>query len=369
MENSQYQELIYKIGITMIPDIGPIIAKTLISHCGSPEAVFSESVSTLSKIPGIGKIKADKIASAEIFNKAENEIKFLEKTNTTPLYYLDERFPRRLRHHDSCPLIIYYRGNADLNPLRTVGIVGTRRPTEQGKVITEKIAEGLQEYTPTIISGLAFGVDGITHRKCVEKNITTIAVLGHGLDKLYPPEHRELAHKILENGGLLTEFCSGTKPDKVNFPMRNRIIAGLSDAVVVIESKESGGSIITSEFANDYNKDVFAVPGKPSDEFSRGCNALIKQNKAHLLEGVEDLANIMRWEKKETSIAVQTSLFVDLSYEEQGIVDMIRNYKEIAVDSLSYHLKMTSSELAPMLLNLEFKGIIRSLPGKMYILS
>jgi DNA processing protein len=362
-------ELLYNIGITMIPNIGPISARNLIAHCGNSEAVFHEKVDALAKIPGIGTITAEQIVSADVFKKAEAEINFIEKNQITALFYLDEKFPRRLKHYDSCPILIYFKGNSDLNPLRSVGIVGTRRPTELGKIVTEKITEGLLPYGPSIISGLAFGIDGIAHRKSLECGLNTVGILGHGLDKVYPPEHRDLARKMIEgNGGLITEFCHGTKPDKVNFPMRNRIIAALCDAVIIIESKESGGSIITCEFANDFNKDVFAVPGKPSDEYSRGCNAMIKQNKAHLIEDADDLAAIMRWEKKEKSNSIQTSLFIDLSYEEQNVVDIIRIHKQVALDSLNYLLKMTTSELAPLLLGLEFKGVIRSLPGKMYIL-
>ena len=363
------EELLYNIAVTMIPNIGPVLTKNLISHCGSAKAVFSESSQTLSKIPGIGEIKAEQVVNSDVLNRAEKELSFVEKKGIQALFYTDEKFPRRLRHHDGCPALIYYYGNADLNPIRTVGIVGTRKPTEQGKITAEKLTANLKEYNATVVSGLAFGVDAIAHKKSLENDMITLGIVAHGLDKVYPPEHRELAGKMVEHGGLITEFSSGTKPDKVNFPMRNRIIAGICDAIIVVESKEKGGSIITCEFANEYNKDVFAIPGKPSDECSRGCNALIKQNKAHLIEEIDDMAAIMRWEKKDKPKSIQTCLFIDMTYEETGIVDIIRNSKEMSLDSLSYHLKMTTSELAPLLLNLEFKGIIRSLPGKIYILA
>jgi len=232
----------------------------------------------------------------------------------------------------------------------------------------EKIIEGLLPYNVLVVSGLAYGIDATAHRKCIEVNIPTIGVLGHGLDRYYPAEHRSLAKKMIDHGGVLTEFPSGTKPDRENFPMRNRIIAALSDVVIVIESKRKGGSIITAEFANEYNKDVFALPGPVTEELSEGCNKLIKQNKAHLIESAADVAYITRWEEIDAGKVFQKQLFVELDEDETKMVAILRDNKEIAVDAITYKMGKSPSEVASILLSLEFKGIVKSLPGKKYVL-
>ena len=362
-------ETLYRIALTMVPNIGPVLSKNLIGYCGNAQAVFAEKKSALSKIPGIGTLKAKEISASKVLPRAEEELLFIEKNGIQVLFFLDENYPRRLRHFDYSPLILYYRGNQDLNPHRTVGIVGTRTPSPQGRMITEKLVEELKDFGVVIVSGLAYGVDGCAHKKSVEMDIPTLGVMGNGHDIIYPAAHKELAKKMIKNGGLLTEFCSQTRPDKVNFPMRNRIIAALADALVVIESKTSGGSIITAEFANEYNKDVFAIPGRPGDEWSSGCNALIKKHKAHLMEDLSDLLYIMRWDDIDRKKTIQTSMFIELDTEQQAIVDFIRMRKECGIETLIYGLNLPSSVLASQLLALEFKGVVRSLPGKRYILS
>jgi DNA processing protein len=361
------EELFYQLALTKISGIGPVSARQLVSYCGGVKNIFEEKKTTLAKIPGIGLERADFIKSYAFDTKLEKEIKFIEKNQIQALFYLDPDYPFRLKHLPNSPLLLFYKGTSKLNEERTVAIVGTRSPTENGKLITEKLVEELKVLGVTVISGLAFGIDSTAHRKSVEFDIPNIAVLGHGLDRIYPFENQPLANKIMSNGGLLTEFPSGTKPDKENFPMRNRIIAGLADAVVVIESKARGGSIITAELANEYNKDVFAVPGKPNDEYSKGCNKLIKSNKAHLLESIEDLIYITRWELTATRKTVQLPLFVDLTDEESQIIEIINEASEITIDDLCYRLNKTSSMVSPLLLNLEFNGLIRSLPGKRYM--
>lgn len=363
------QDLLYKIALTFVPNIGPVLSKNLIAYTGSAEAVFKENKKSLAKIPGIGDSKAKDIINADVFKRAEQEISFIDKNEIKCLFYLDDEYPKRMKNFDYCPIVLYYKGNQDLNHFRTVAIVGTRKPTECGKRITEILVENLKQHNVQIISGLAYGVDGIAHKKAVSFHLPNIAVLGNGLDTIYPAEHKELSKKIIKNGGLLTEFASGTIPDRNNFPMRNRIIAAMSDAVIVIESKISGGSIITAEYANEYNKDVFAVPGRYNDETSAGCNALIKRNKAHLIENIDDLLYIMRWEDIDKKRTVQTSLFIDLDPEEQRIVDILREKKEMSIDEMTYTLNIPTSVLAAQLLTLEFKGALRSLPGKMYILN
>jgi len=362
------QEYIYLIALTKIPKVGPVMAKNLISYCGSIEAVFSASKKNLIKIPGIGQSFAGSFETETALREAEKEWMFIEKNNIRVLSYLDTAFPQRLLHFDSSPIILYYNGNADLNYHRTVAIVGTRQPSEYGKIMCDRIVEGLLPYNVLLVSGLAYGIDAAAHRKCVELSIPTIGILGHGLDRYYPAEHKSLAKKMIENGGVLTEFPSGTKPDRENFPMRNRIIAALSDVVIVIESKRKGGSIITAEFANEYNKDVFALPGPVTQELSEGCNKLIKQNKAHLIESAADVAYITRWEEIDAGKIVQKQLFVELEEDETKMVDVLRENKEIAIDAITYKMAMTPSEVASILLALEFKGMVKSLPGKKYVL-
>jgi len=362
------QEYIYLIALTGIPKVGPVIAKNLISYCGSIEGVFSEKKKNLVKIPGVGLAFASNFNPGSALKEAEKEYQFAEKNGIQILSYLDGNFPQRLLHFDSSPVILYYRGNSDLNHHRTVAVVGTRQPSDYGRIMCEKIIEGLMPYNVLVVSGLAYGIDATAHRKCIEVNIPTIGVLGHGLDRYYPAEHRSLAKKMIDHGGVLTEFPSGTKPDRENFPMRNRIIAALSDVVIVIESKRKGGSIITAEFANEYNKDVFALPGPVTEELSEGCNKLIKQNKAHLIESAADVAYITRWEEIDAGKVFQKQLFVELDEDETKMVAILRDNKEIAVDAITYKMGKSPSEVASILLSLEFKGIVKSLPGKKYVM-
>ncbi|MBK8624483.1 MAG: DNA-protecting protein DprA [Saprospiraceae bacterium] len=362
-------ETLQLIALTKVPKVGPIIAKNLISYCGGIDAVFSESKKNLLKIPGIGQIFVENFDPSSALQSAETELNYIEKNQIKVLSYLDKAYPVRLNNFDSSPIVLYYKGNTDLNHHRTVAVVGTRKPTAYGTTMCERIIEGLLPYNILLVSGLAFGIDAIAHRKCVDIKIPTLGVLGHGLDRLYPAEHKALSNKMINNGGILTEFTSGTLPDRENFPMRNRIIAAISDVVIVIESKRKGGSIITAEFGNEYNKDVFAVPGLVTEEASEGCNKLIKQNKAHLIESAADVAYIMRWEEIDAGKVIQKQLFVDLDADETKMISIIRDNKEIAIDALTYKMSMTPSEVASILLGLEFKGLLRSLPGKKYVLT
>ncbi|MEM9545424.1 MAG: DNA-processing protein DprA [Bacteroidota bacterium] len=364
------KNLLHNIALTLIPDVGPVIAKLLISYCGSAEAVFSASKKELSKIPQIGLKTIQKIQNnRDAFAKAEAQINFLEKIEGKAVTFHSEDYPRRMKHFESSPLVLYHRGNMSLNHPRTVAIIGTRKPTQQGKINCEKLIHGLQSYGVQIISGLAFGIDTCAHTVAVNLGMETIGVMGHGMDRIYPSSNKKLATRMIENGGLLTEFPIETNPDRENFPMRNRIIASMSDVIVVIESKKRGGSIITVEFANSYNKDVFAIPGRINDPVSEGCNRLIKQHKAHLLESAEDIGYIMRWDEIDKEKVIQKSLFIEFDTNEQNVIDVLKEATEITIDDLNYQLKMTPSALASMLLNLEFKGAIRSLPGKKYILA
>jgi DNA processing protein len=363
------QEKIYLIALTKMPKVGPVLAKNLISYCGGVEAVFKETKKNMLKIPGIGQGFVDNWDPKFAIKEAEAELKFTQKNNITVLSYLSDDYPKRLSNFDSSPIVLYYKGTSNLNHHRTVAVVGTRQPSEYGRTMCDRLIAGLLPYNVLLVSGLAFGVDAAAHRKCVDVRIPTIGVLGHGLDRIYPAEHKQLSNKMIENGGVLSEFPSGTNPDRENFPMRNRIIASMSDVVIVIESKRKGGSIITAEFANEYNKDVFAVPGPVTEELSEGCNKLIKQNKAHLIESAADIAYIMRWEEIDAGKVIQKQLFVELDDVETIMVGHIRDNKELAIDALTYKMGMTPSEVSSLLLGLEFKGMIKTLPGKKYILA
>lgn len=360
---------LYFIALTRIPKVGPILGKTLISYCGSAQEVFAQSKKKLLKIPGIGPSFFESFDPKTHLQEAEKEYEFALKNNLRILTFMDEDYPKRLNHIEASPLVLFFKGKTNLNHARTVAIVGTRQPTDYGKMMCEKVVEGLLPYDVLIVSGLAFGIDVASHRKCVELQIPTIGVLGHGLDRIYPSAHAALSKKMIENGGLLTEFPSGTDPDRENFPMRNRIIAALSDVVVVIESKKKGGSIITAEFANDYNKDVFAVPGAVNQVNSEGCNRLIKQNKAHLIESAADISYIMRWDEIDAQQVIQKQLFVDVTDEENNVLALIKGKGEITIDVLTFQMKSTSSEIAALLLSLEFKGLVRCLPGKKFVLT
>lgn len=354
----------YRVALSMAEKIGSVRAKQLIAYCGSAEAVFKSSKRALLKIPGISDVLV-KSLKASTLEKAEVELEFMKVNNINLLFYLEDEYPSRLKPYEDAPICLYYRGNADLNSRKHVSIVGTRTPTDRGKWTCEQMIEDLSNYDINVISGLAYGIDAAAHKASLKFGLPTIGVVAHGLDRIYPSVHKTIAAEMLDTGGLLTEFPSGTNPDRDRFPARNRIIAGISDAVIVVESKKSGGSMITANFANDYNKDVFAIPGRIKDEYSQGCNRLIKEHKAFLLDSAEELIKMMRWEKKNEK-EIQRSLFFDLNRDEQKIVDLIKVGVD-DIDGLANNLEGKPSELAVKLLELEFKGVIKPIPGKRYM--
>ncbi|MCK4360783.1 MAG: DNA-processing protein DprA [Bacteroidales bacterium] len=358
--------LLYQIGITLIPGVGDIVGKKLIAYCGSVEAVFKEKKKLLLKIPGIGKSTVNSIINQNILERAEEEIRFIEKYKIDTLFYLDDKYPYRLKQCEDSPMLLFYKGTADLNAPKIISIVGTRKASEYGKEICSSLIEGLIEQNILIVSGLAYGIDTCAHKTSLESNLKTVGVLAHGLDKVYPQLNKSLAEKMLNNGGLLTEFLSKTTPDRENFPKRNRIIAGLSDAVIVIESAIRGGALITADIANSYNRDVFAVPGRLYDKYSQGCNNLIKTNRAALVQSAEDIKYIMGWEIMKKKTKKQQRLFIKLSPEEETIVNILKEKQELGIDKISSLSKLSASKVASALLNLEFEGIIKCLPGKVY---
>src|SRR6187401_686398 len=310
-------ELIYQLALTEVPNIGCVHAKILGQEFGSAEKIFKAKQQLLEKIEGIGTIPAKAIKAFTDFSNAEEEIKFIEKYKIKPLFLTDKNYPQRLLNCYDSPTLLFYKGDADLNASKVVAIIGTRSHTEYGKQQTEKLVKELSSQNILVISGMAFGIDGIAHKAAYKNNLATVGVLGHGLDQIYPPDHSNLAKELLKHGGgLLTEFRSKTKPDKHNFPTRNRIVAGMCDAIIIIETGIKGGSMITAELANGYNKDVFAYPGKVTDNKSAGCNYLIKTNKAMLLTDAQELIEIMGWEEKtksEKEKRKQRELFIELT--------------------------------------------------------
>jgi DNA processing protein len=360
------EDLVYKIALTQLHGVGEKTAKKLVAYCGGAEAVFKESKSALKKIPGInGSIDLQAMSSKAI-KRAEEEINFIEKKNITPVFYLDEEYPVKLKYCDDSPVLLYFKGKADLNKFKIISVVGTRKATEYGKNITEKIIEGLSEQDILIVSGLAYGIDIAAHKAAIKYNTPTIAVLAHGLDRIYPSVHKPLAEEMQENGGLLTEYLSGTNPDRENFPTRNRIVAGIADATIVVEAGVKGGALITAALASSYNRDVFAVPGRVGDASSEGCNRIIKNNVAALIESAEDVLKMMGWKTEENQRPVQKKLFVELNSEEEIIVNLLKEHRTMAIDNICLLSGLNSSKTAALLLNLEFSGIVKALPGKMF---
>lgn len=360
------QNLIFKIAASFIPGIGDIGAKKLIAYCGGAEAIFKEKKSNLVKIPGIGEIGAQKILKSNAIQLAEEEMLHIEKNKIEVHYFLDESYPQRLLHCDDGPIILYTKGKVDLNAKRMLSIVGTRKATVKGKEFCERLVEELKPFNPVILSGLAYGIDIVAHKSAIKQNLKTMAVLASGLDNIYPKAHTKYAEEMQEYGGLISDYTCNTNMVPANFAERNRIVAGMSDVVVVVESSAKGGSLITADLANGYNRDVFAVPGRPDDSQSVGCNRLIKTNKAALIESAKDIQYLLGWELTEKTSSNQRQLFVELDEMEEKLLAAFGESRIIAVDELALNAEIPMSQTTGILLNLEFKGLIRSLPGKMF---
>lgn len=363
-------ELFYNIALTQVKDIGSVVCKNLIAYCGSAESVLTSTKSKLKKIPLVGESRAENIIEATrkktIFKIAEQEIAFIEKHKIDALLFTHKGFPKRLLNCDDSPVILYYKGNANLNHERIVSVVGTRNATEYGKEVTQKIIKDLAASNVLILSGMAYGIDSVAHYAALENLLPTVGVLAHGLNRIYPEKNKNLAKKILENGGLLTEYSTQCNFHPGNFPERNRIVAGMSDAVIVIESDVKGGAVITANIANSYNRDVFAVPGKVGEKFSRGCNFLIKTYKANIIESGQDLLEAMNWENHNvTNPQPAKQLQLVLSGTEKIIYELL-SQSEKTLDTLLANGNIAAGELSATLLEMEMNGLIKSLPGKRY---
>lgn len=360
-------DLLYQIALTRVPGIGDIHAKSLAGIYSQAEKIFKAPKKELENIEGIGTVRANSIKKFNDFNSCEAEIGFLNKYHIRPLFINDPAYPKRLLNCYDSPVLLYYRGNADLNVDKIISVVGTRNHSDYGKYVCEKLVEDLSTENILVVSGLAFGIDTIAHKTALKNNLPTIGVLAHGLDRIYPHQNKTLAKQMTQQGGLLTDFCSGNKPDKQNFPKRNRVVAGICDALIVIESGKKGGSLITAELANSYNKDVFAIPGRTIDNKSEGCNYLIQNNKASLVTNAAELMQFMNWKAEPRRQAIQQKqLFIELTADEKKVVELLQSRANCGIDELFLRAGISSSSIAAALLSLEMQGVIVALPGKMY---
>ena len=360
------QDLFHLLALMQVEGVGDIMAKKLITHCGNATEVFNTKTAQLAAIDGIGSVLLKNLKNKAVFEKAEQELKFINSNKIKVDYFQDESYPNRLKHCIDGPVLLFTSGNIDLKNKKIISIVGTRQITSYGMEFCRKLIEDLAPLEPVIVSGFAYGVDIFAHQLAMDNNLQTIGVLAHGLNQIYPKTHKKYVAKMEQNGGLMTEFWSSSNPDKENFVRRNRIVAGISEATIVIESAERGGSLITANIANDYNRDVFAVPGRITDKYSQGCNNLIKTQKANLLTSAADLIYILNWDIQTKTKPVQKQMFVTLDEEEQKVYDyLLKNGKE-TLDSIALQCNFPIYRISGMLLNMELKGVIRPLPGKLF---
>ncbi|MCG9791919.1 DNA-processing protein DprA [Flavobacterium algicola] len=360
------QELFYLLALQRVDGVGDIMAKKLLTNYGSAEEVFKAKPQQLSTIDGVGSALLKNMQDKSVFDKANSELRFLESNRIKTHYYQDQNYPERLKHCFDGPVLLFSSGNIDWNNCKMISIVGTRQITSYGTEFCRKLIEDLAPLNPIIVSGFAYGVDIVAHQLAMDNDLQTIGVVAHGLNQIYPKPHKKYVAKMEENGGFMTEFWSTTNPDKENFVRRNRIVAGMTEATIVIESADRGGSLITANMANDYNRDVFAVPGRVTDKYSQGCNNLIKTQKAHVLSSAADLLYILNWNIQAVSKPVQKQLFIELEPDEQIIYNyLLRTGKEL-MDIIALQCDFPIYRISGLLLNMELKGLIRPLPGKLF---
>lgn len=376
MLESLESEKLCTLALVNTPGIGSVTIRQLISYCGSAEKVFSSDYKKLIKIPGIGDKAARMILKKEGLPQAETEWANCVRSGANLHFFSDNTYPNRLKSLYDAPVLLYSRGNVDYNRQRTIGIVGTRQISEYGKSVTETIIKDLIPFNPLVVSGLAYGVDITAHRACLKNDLATIGVMASGLSVIYPATHQKTAKDMEQNGGLVTENSLYTKPDFMRFPARNRIIAGLSDITIVVESAKKGGSLITVEFAQNYHREVFAVPGNLTNPQSEGCNNLIRQNKAAIFTSVNEMAEAIGWnlQNKEGDFGVNQAegatntnqVFDGFTQDEGQVLSLLKRQGVMQLDELSWQSAMHLNKLAALLLNLEFQGMVKSLPGKKY---
>ncbi|WP_417290814.1 DNA-processing protein DprA [Corallibacter sp.] len=361
------QDLIYTLALQHVSKIGDLTAKKLIQHCGSPEAVLKEKKANLLKIDGIGTSTISDLFGAYHMTAAENEIQFIKENDISVSYFMDSDYPEKLKHCIDGPILLFQSGNINLKNQRIISIVGARKITVNGVAFCKKLVEQLAPFNPVIVSGFAYGTDITAQKSAIDHNLQTIGCLAHGLNEVYPKTHKKYMADVEKNGGFFTDFWSTSNFDRKNFLKRNRIIAGLSEATIVIESAEKGGSLVTADIANSYNRDVFAVPGRITDTQSVGCNNLIKFQKAHLLSNPLDIPYMLNWELEEAKQpTVQKQLFVELEEEEKQIYNYLKGHDKQMLDVIALDCNMPIYKLASILLNMELKGVVRPLPGKLF---
>lgn len=364
------EETLYTLALTRIPGLGLIGAHRLLAVAGSASEIFLHTKELIQSMPDFPKRLTHAFECPETLRLCEAELQFAEKNQIRPLTAADPDYPSRLRECDDAPLLLFYRGTANLNSLHILSVVGTRHVTEYGKGLCLRFMEELKELLPdvVIVSGLAYGVDIHAHRAALQCRLDTIGVLAHGFDRIYPNVHRHTAAQMTHQGGLLTEYPSGTNPDRQNFIKRNRIVAGISDATIVIESAAKGGSLITADIAESYNRDCFAFPGRIGDTYSEGCNNLIKSNRAILLQSAEELVKAMNWDAVHTTPqTIQRQLFLDFTPEEEKVVNLLNKHTEgLQINQLVVQSNIPINRMTGILFELEMKGIIRALAGGVY---
>lgn len=360
-------DLLYTLALQHVPNIGDITAKRLISHCGSAEAVIKEKKQNLLKIDGIGSFTISDLFKTHHLKEAEKELAFIEANNIDVSYFQDNNYPEKLKHCIDGPILLFQTGNIDLKKQHIISIVGARKITTNGIAFCEDLVEQLTPYNPIIVSGFAYGTDITAHKAAMKHNLQTVACLAHGLNQIYPKVHKKYMVDMEKNGGFFSDFWSTDVFDKRNFLKRNRIIAGLSEATIVVESAEKGGSLVTADIAGSYNRDVFAVPGRTRDSQSIGCNNLIKHQKAHMMTTPLDVPYILNWELEEDKKpAIQKQLFVELDATEKVIYNYLKDNEKQQLDTIALNCEMPIFKVSGTLLNMELKGVIRPLPGKLF---
>lgn len=359
-------DLFYLLALLKVDGVGDIVAKKLLNHFGNASAIFKAKPNQLAGIDGIGSIMLKNLKDKTIFSKANDELEFIKSDSLNVSFFQDENYPDRLKHCIDSPVLLFSSGSIDLKNRKIISIVGTRQITSYGTEFCRNLIEDLAPLDPVIVSGFAYGVDIVAHQLAMENNLQTIGVLAHGLNQIYPRTHKKYMAKMEENGGFITEFWSSSNPDKEKFVRRNRIVAGMSEATIVIESADKGGSLITANLANDYNREVFAVPGRVTDRYSQGCNNLIKTQKANVLTSAADLVYVLNWDIKKKPKAIQKQLFVTLEPDEQKIYDfLLKNGKEL-LDLIAIECDLPVFKTSGILVNMELKGVVRPLPGKLF---
>ncbi|MDE0536703.1 DNA-processing protein DprA [Tenacibaculum sp. L6] len=360
------EKLLAVLRLQATKNVGDILAKKLITAVGSVENVFKEKPHVLHKINGIGTQVTQHLFDKNNLKRAEEELNYIQQNNIVFSYFLEDDYPQNLKHCVDAPILIFKDGNLNLNNDKIISIVGTRNMSSYGRDFCNQLIEELKEYNPIIVSGFAYGVDICAHKAAIKTNLQTIAVLAHGLEEIYPKTHKKYIHEVNNNGGFITEFWHDEQPMRENFLKRNRIVAGISKATIIIESAEKGGSLVTADIANSYNRDVFALSGRATDIYSKGCNNLIKNNQAHLLTSAEDIVKMLNWDIRQAAVPKQEKLFVELNSSEQKIYDYLQQNGKQLLDDIAINCELPIYQLSSILIQLELKGVVKPLPGKMF---